>query len=184
MNYSFEEIDKFIENKLSTNGFAIRLITQQLLENRLDDIMLFVNSVIHEYSIDYNWQLLEKDYFINPLNQKFKYSFFIERIDTSEICFLNFSSMYGEVLHNHCTYAGQKYRGFNLAKYHIVYLCNTALKNNIILQEGYWPKHNNGSIVLFLKMGWKIEDIRKNGTQLFMLANNQFVRDNVYGMLR
>ncbi len=61
-------------------------------------------------------------------------------------------------------------RNFNFAKYHIIKLCQTGLDNGITHQEGFWPKNNNGSIILFLKMGWEIQSIRNN-KELFMTAD-------------
>jgi hypothetical protein len=177
------EIETYVVERLDQNGYRIIMITEKLLNERLDEISDFVNTVILEHERNYNWETLGNDYFRNPLVEKFSYSYLIESKVNSEICFVNFSSLYDNVLHNHCTYSHKNHRGKNLAKYHLLLLCNSAVKNNIRSQEGYWPKKNNGSIILFLRMGWEIEEIRKNGTQLFMVCDNLKVRDRLRQML-
>ena len=112
---------------------------------------------------------------------KWKYSFAIFN-KNDEICFLNFSSAYGNIIHNHCTYALKETRNFNFAKYHIIKLCQTGLDNGITHQEGFWPKNNNGSIILFLKIGWEIQSIRNN-KELFMTADLVKVRNRTYTLL-
>lgn len=173
----------FIDNALKIEGLCIKVIDQLTMQVRLDEIMIFVNNIRAEFSKTYGWQREEKDYFLNPLNKKFTYSFLIETIETNEICFINFTSVYDTILHSHGTYVKERYRNQNLAKYHMLKICTKALEDGYEMQDGYWPKQNNGSIILHLKMGWKIEDIRKNGTQLYMIANNMEVRNRVFEML-
>ena len=175
--------DDFVDNSLMCRGLCIKPISQLTMQSRLNEIMGFVNSIRVEYNKAYGWKPENKEYFLNPLNQKFKYSLLIENIQTKEICLVNFTSIYINILHTHGTYVSKNYRNQDLAKYHMLKICNMAIANGIQMQEGYWPKHNNGSIILHLKMGWRIEEIRKNGTQLYMKADNKEVRDNVYKML-
>jgi hypothetical protein len=90
--------------------------------------------------------------------------------------------VYGNIIHNHCTYARKDTRNFNLAKLHIIKLCQTGLDNGFTHQEGLWPKTNNKSIILFLKMGWQIESIRNN-KELFMIADLEKVRNQTYELI-
>ncbi len=181
MDYNNIDFHKFVDEKLAESGHKIVLITEDFLKSRLDDIMAHVNGIRTEYAGLYGWKAESKEYFLNGLNDKWKYSFTILN-DKAEIRFLNFSSVYGDIIHNHCTYAHKDTRGLNFAKLHIIKLCQTGLDNGFTHQEGFWPKHNNGSIILFLKMGWKIEEIR-NKTDLFMIADLFDVRNSTYKLL-
>ncbi|MCC6865846.1 MAG: hypothetical protein IT280_06755 [Ignavibacteria bacterium] len=172
---------KFVENKLSEKGFTIRLINKELMENRLIDFMKFVNEIRKEFEIKYGWNQENEEYFLNPMNNKWKFSYTILN-SFNEICFVNFSSVYKDIIHNHATYAAKDYRKNDFAKLHIIKLCQTGIDEGFTHQEGYWPKNNNGSIILFLKMGWKIESIR-NDRDLFMISNLKEVRDKTYKLL-
>ncbi|MBZ0202745.1 MAG: hypothetical protein IT281_01810 [Ignavibacteria bacterium] len=175
------DFHSFVDDKLAEKGFRIKTITKDLMESRVDDFMNFVNSIRIEYHILYGWNKENKDYFLNPLIDKWKYSFTI--LDSKdEICFVNFSSVYNEIIHNHCTYARQDTRNFNFAKLHIIKLCQTGLDNGFSQQEGYWPKKNKGSIILFLRMGWQIEDLR-NKQELYMTADLKSVRNKTYQLI-
>lgn len=172
---------RFVDEQLAEKGFRIVLITKELMDERIDDFMAFVNGIRTEYSKIYGWQTESREYFLNGLNDKWKYSFAVIN-EKNELCFVNFSSVYGDIIHNHCTYARKDTRNFNFAKLHIIKLCQTGLDNGFTHQEGYWPKHNNGSIILFMKMGWKIESIRNN-TDLFMIADLEKVRNQTYELV-
>lgn len=173
----------FVDQELNKKGFMIQQITEDYMNRRLPDIMRFVNSILVEYSAVYGWKPESEAYFLNGLDRKWDFSFAIEQIADHEICFVNFSSVYGNSIHYHGTYAASKHRGQGFAKYHMIKLCQVGIDAGFVHQEGYWPKHNNGSISLHLKMGWKIEEIRKQGTQLFLIANLEEVRDRVYEMV-
>jgi hypothetical protein len=181
MEYTGINFHEFVDSALAKNGFKIVLISKQVMESRIDDIMSFVNSIRNEHFEVYGWKEESREYFLNPLNDKWKYSFMILN-QKDEICFLNFSSVYDKIIHNHCTYARKDTRGFNFAKLHIIKLCQTGLDNGFTHQEGFWPKSNNGSIILFLKMGWKIQNIR-NDQELFMIADLEKVRNQTYGLV-
>ncbi len=112
---------------------------------------------------------------------KWKYSFVILN-SKQEICFLNFSSVYGVIIHNHCTFARKDTRGLDFAKMQIIKLCQAGIDNGFTHQEGYWPKSNNGSIILFLKMGWQIKSIRDD-IELFMTADLVKVRNQTYELV-
>jgi hypothetical protein len=171
----------FVDEKLAENGFKIALITKELMESRVDDFMSFVNGIRIEHNDIYGWGAEPKEYFLNGLTDKWKYSFTVMN-SHNELCFVNFSSVYGDIIHNHCTYAGKDTRSFNFAKLHIIKLCQTGLDNGFTHQEGFWPKNNNGSIILFLKMGWQIDSIRNN-KELFMTADLEKVRNRTYDLV-
>lgn len=180
-NISGINFHEFVDNSLSRNGYKILLITEKLMSERIDDFMNFVNGIRKEYSGLYGWAEESKDYFLNGLCDKWKFSYVITD-NNNKISFVNFSSVYKDIIHNHCTYAGKNTRGLNFAKLHIVKLCQTGLDNGFKYQEGYWPKNNNGSIILFLKMGWEIQNIR-NDKELFMTADLEKVRNRTYELL-
>ena len=151
------------------------------MKTRLSDFMAFVNGIRREYRELYEWQEENEQYFLDGLVDKWKYSFSIMN-DNDDIFFVNFSSVYGDVLHNHCTYAHRDTRNLNFAKLQIIKLCQTGLDNGFRYQEGYWPKNNNRSIILFLKMGWQIESIRE-GSQVLMKADLEKVRNQTYELI-
>lgn len=173
-----EDYHRFVDTELARNNFRIVHITKELMESRTDDFMNFVNSIRKEYSSAYGWSEESREYFLNPLKDKFKFSFTVLN-SKDEICFVNFSSVYDKIIHNHCTYARKDTRSFNFAKLHIIKLCQAGLDAGFTHQEGFWPKTNNGSIILFLKMGWQIDSIR-NDKELFMLADLEKVRNQTY----
>lgn len=179
--YSQIDFHKFVDDNLASNGFRIMNVKEELMQNRLDDFMNFVNGIRLEYKNLYGWNAETPEYFLNGLIDKWKYSFTIlNRKD--EICFLNFSSVYRDILHTHCSYAGKQTRNLNFAKLHMIKIAQTGLDNGYKQQSGYWPKNNNGSIILYLKMGWEIQSIR-NDKELFMKADLVKVRNMTYDLL-
>jgi hypothetical protein len=100
----------------------------------------------------------------------------------SNIRFVNFTSISEGKLNNHFTFAHKNTRGLSLAKLHIIKLCQTGLDNGYAKQIGYWPKKNNGSIILFLKMGWEISRIREDDI-LIMEADNAKIVSQTYKLL-
>lgn len=180
-DYSKIDFHKFVSAKLSENGFQILNITQDLMEKRVDDFMNFVNGIRTEHGQLYGWGAESREYFLNGLVDKWKYSFTIVN-KSNDLCFVNFSSVYGDIIHNHCTYARKETRNFNFAKLHIIKLCQTGIDNGFTHQEGFWPKNNNGSIILFLKMGWEIQSLRNN-KELFMKADLEKVRNRTYDLI-
>ena len=171
----------FVDEQLALNKYRIKLVTEQMMKERTDDFMNFVNGIRNEHKDIYGWGTETREYFLNGLTDKWKFSFTIIN-EKDELCFVNFSSVYGPIIHNHCTFARKDTRGFNFAKLHIIKLCQTGLDHGFTEQEGYWPKNNNRSIILFLKMGWQIESIRKD-TELFMKANLEKVRNQTYQLV-
>ena len=180
-DYTDINFHNFVDQKLAENGFFIRLITKELMEQRTDDFMNFVNDIRLEHKDIYGWGAEPREYFLNGLVDKWKYSFAILNQD-NKICFINFSSVYGNIIHNHCTYAAKNTRGYNFAKLHIIKICQTGIDNGFTHQEGFWPKNNNGSIILFLKMGWQIDSMRNN-KELFMIAELEKVRNRTYELV-
>jgi len=180
-DYSKIDFHKFADESLAENGFKIRVISKELMEQRVNDFMNFINGIRTEYNDLYGWKTEPKEYFLNGLVDKWKFSFTVMN-GKDELCFVNFSSAYGDIIHNHCTYARKETRSFNFAKLHIIKLCQTGLDHGFTHQEGFWPKNNNRSIILFLKMGWQIESIRNN-KELFMIADLQKVRNQTYELV-
>lgn len=173
---------QYVDEKLSENGYKITAITEKIMNSRLDDFMSFVNQIRSEYSRIYDWQVESREYFLNGLADKWKYSFTITDMNDN-ICFVNFSSVYNDIIHNHCTYSGSNYRNLGFAKLHMIKLCQTGLDNGFSWQEGYWPVTNNSSIVLFLKMGWQIDKVIEEKGYLLMKANLEIVRDKTFNLL-
>ena len=175
------DFHKFVDDNLEKKGYTIRTADENFINTRLGDLMQFVNGIIGEYSKEYEWTPVNDQFFLNPMVDKWKFSFVILNAK-QEICFLNFSSVYGDIIHNHCTFARKDTRGLDFAKLHIIKLCQTGIDNGFTHQEGYWPKNNNRSIILFLKMGWQIKNIR-NDKELFMTADLIKVRNQTYELV-
>lgn len=146
---------------------------------RLEEIMTFVNEIRAEYSQAYGWSEETKEYFLNPMDRKWLFSFLIEKGQSGEICFISFASVYGDKIHVHFTYTKKEFRNLGLAKLHSIKLCQTGLDRGFTCLEGYIPKHNNNSIRLYMKMGWKVESMR-NGQELFIGADLKKARDQTY----
>lgn len=180
-DYTKIDFHEFVDKNLAERGFRILPADEHFVTSRLGDLMTFVNGVISEYALEYKWNTVEEQFFLNPLVNKWKYSFVILN-SKDEICFLNFSSVKGPIIHNHCTFARKDTRGYNFAKLQIIKLCQTGIDNGFTHQEGYWPKNNNRSIILFLKMGWEIDNIRNN-QELMMIADLVKVRNRTYDLI-
>lgn len=181
MDINSVNFHEFVSAKLAENGYKIVLITKELMESRLDDFMNFVNDIRKEHEVIYGWKSESKEYFLNPLADKWKFSYTIMN-EQDELCFVNFSSVYDKIIHNHCTYARKDSRNYNFAKLHNIKLCQTGLDEGFTHQEGFWPKKNNGSIILFMRMGWEIDSIRNN-KELFMIADLEKVRNRTYDLV-
>jgi hypothetical protein len=180
---SNENINKFIDLNLKSKNLEIIQITYDVMNTRFEEIKTFVNSVISEFSDEYGWKEESDQYFLNPLDRKFRYSYLIQNKDTKKICFVSFASIYFNKLHLHFAFGDSKYRNLGLGKLSQLNLYNEALKERIEMMDAYWPKHNNGSIILFLKIGWKIEEIRKEGTQIYMLGDIKTCFNNLITIL-
>ncbi len=118
---------------------------------------------------------------MNPLKDKFKYSFCI--LDSNnEIRFVDFASISDNKINNHFVFASKNTRGMNLAKYHIIKLSQTGLDNGYTEQIGYFSKKNNRSIILFLRMGYEISHIREDGLIIAYAKSERVIRQT-YEML-
>jgi hypothetical protein len=177
------DFHRFVDDELLVNGFRVCRITNEYMIARLDDIMSLVNGTRTEYASSYGWNVEPREYFLNGLDRKWDFSFAVEAISTGTLCFVSLSSVYGDILHIHCAYAAGKYRGASLGKLLNIKLCQAGLDAGFSRIEGYWPKQNNGSIILFLRMGWHIEDLRKQGTQLLLVADLMKARNQTYHLL-
>jgi hypothetical protein len=150
------------------------------MERRLDDLMRFVNVIRDEYGAKYGWVHETREYFLNGLNRKWDFSFCVEESRSERIALLSLTSVYSEVLHTHCVYAGKAYRSLGLGKFQQIKVCQTGLDAGFARIEGYWPKNNNGSLIFALRMGWQVQDLRKKGTQLLLVADLEHTRDEAY----
>ncbi len=178
-NFSNIDFDKFVEDELTVHGFKIITITEDLMAKRLEDFMTFVNGIRNEYKDQYGWNEETKEYFLAGMVKKWDYSICI--VDKNDkLLLVNFSSVYpGNILHNHCTYVSKIARNKDLAKLYMIKIAQKALNNGIKVYDGYWPINNNGSIILFLKMGWEIKSLRK-GKELYLAADLINARDKAY----
>ena len=57
----------FVNDRLAARGFSLRLVTENLMLERLDDFMNFVNSVRREHQNRYHWNEESRDYFLKEL---------------------------------------------------------------------------------------------------------------------
>lgn len=138
MNSEFD-FNRFLESELKKSRLKIIPASENYCLDNSENLLSFININRNEYSADYGWEQESKEYILNPLQNKFKFSYVILN-ETDEICFLNFTSVYDKILHNHCTYASSNYRSKGLAKLHMIKLCSEALNNGFEFQEGYWPR--------------------------------------------
>ena len=181
---TLQELEKVIHDVLKSKGLRFVGLTEEIQRNRTNEIINFTNAVIKEYKAEYCWNEINEEYLSKYFLDKFSFSFLIEEIQTKKIAFLNISSNYNNSIHYHCTYVGAEYRNLGLAKLHMLYMVVLAKRKGLSTFEGYWPKKNNGSICLHLKMGWSIEDLRKNGTQLFLVGNTENIYSKTIELLK
>ncbi|MBZ0201450.1 MAG: hypothetical protein K8I03_00380 [Ignavibacteria bacterium] len=174
---------EFVERELGQTGLKIVHVTEDLIKKDLQKFSKFINDAFAEYYDLYKWRRsADEAYLLNPLRDKFKFSFCI--FDSHEnIKFINFTSILEGKLNNHFTFADRDTRGMNLAKYHIIKLCRTGIDSGYPEQIGYWPRNNNRSIILYLKMGCEISHINEQGL-LIMNADNAKVSESAYRMLQ
>jgi hypothetical protein len=179
-----DQIDyhKFVDDELAKRGLRIQLITEQYMNENIRRLSTFINDGFAEYYDVYHWRKhADDDYLLNPLTDKFKYSFCILNTK-NEIKFVDFCSVLDRKLNNHFVFTSKDVRGINLAKYHIIKLSQTGLDNGINEHIGYFSNKNNGSIILFLRMGYEISHIREDGL-IIAYANSEKVIANTYKML-
>ena len=176
-----KDFHRFVNEQLFARNCKIIRITREFMLNRIEDIMDFVNSIRLEYRDQYDWQPEHREYFSRELIDKWKFSFAVVN-ESNTFYLINFSSVYDNIIHNHCTYILKSKRNLDLAKIHMLELCQTGIDNGFTKQEGYFPKNNNGSIALHLKMGWEIISLRNN-KDLLMQADLETVRSRTYNLL-
>jgi hypothetical protein len=179
----YHTINNEISSFLLLKGFRIIPISKDIMKERLSEIKFFMNTIISEYSEIYGWKEENDEYFLNPLDRKFDFSFMIEHIDTCKICFVSISSIYDNVLHLHSFFGSKEFRNFGLGKIIQLRMANEALVHSLSEMSAYTPRINNKSIILFLKMGWQIMEIRKNNTQIYLKADTKVVLNNLFKML-
>lgn len=169
----------FAEQELRKKGFIIKPLDEDYMNKRLDECMDFVNNILNEYKESYNfWDLKTKEYFLNPLDRKFDYSFVIED-KFNNIAFIQFASVYGEKIHRHLTFTKKEYRNQGLIKLHQIKLCQWGIDNGFKEQEAFCDLNNNGSLIVFLKMGFKITGIRKE-IQAAISGDLKNIRDTTF----
>lgn len=183
MNNNSNFFHNFVESELKKKGLNIKLLTEEYIKLRLTDVMNFVNGILNEFKDNYKlWTPKSIEWFLNPMEKKWEYSYLIEN-HNKKICLLNFSSVYGEILHTHCTYVNKEYRNFGLNKLHKIKICQKGIDDNFYKYEGIWDKNNNGSIILYLKMGFKIENMRKS-EQIIMMGDLYDIRNRAFNLYK
>jgi hypothetical protein len=172
------DLDRFVAAELDKHDLKLVQITEELMVSRLSDIMQFVNAIRTEYSSKYGWSIENKEYFLNPMDRKFSYSYLIEN-KNRKILILSLFSVYTKTIHNHCTYSDKEYRNLGLAKLLLMNLCTKAIKDGLETYSGFFPKGNNGSLILFLKLGLRI-DYMRNNSEIFGTCNLKEMANNAY----
>ena len=152
---------KFVDSKLASDGFKIVLIDRSYMNENLSSIKHFVNIIRNEFKKVYGWEEENDEYFLNPLVDKWKYSYDIIN-NSGIICMLSINSRYNECIHLHTVLVKKEYRNSGLSKYMLLKTAVTAYENDINKLELYCQKNNNGALILYLRMGFKIETIRNN----------------------
>ncbi len=171
----------FVDHELSKKNFRIIKITEKLINERLNEIAEFVNSIRKEYSLLYGWTEETMDYFLNPMVRKFEFSFLMEKEDNKEIAFISFASVYNNSIHHHFYYAGKNYRNLGLAKLHAIKLSQTCIDQRFKELHAYAHKKNSNSIRLLLSLGYEIESIRSS-SEVFFIADLKNIRDSAYNL--
>jgi|SRR3990170_5202431 len=180
-DYSKIDFHSFVDNRLNEIGYRLLHITKDVLNERIDDIMKFVNSTRIEFNEKYGWEEETREYFFNDMVDKWKYSYGIVN-EKDEICLLNFSSVYGDIIHYHFIYTRPDLRGISLAKLHFIKLNQVCLENGYMEMELYCPKNNNRGIILYMRLGWEIQSIRNN-KELLMRCDLEKVRNKAYELI-
>lgn len=176
------DYNNFIDTELSKMGLRIELITEEVMKKELREFSKFINDAFEEYYEVYKWRKhADDEYLLNPLVDKFKYSFCIKD-KNNNIALADFASVTDGMINHHIIFTAKEHRGKNLAKYHSIKLCKTALENGLQKMIGYFSRKNNGSIILHLKLGYEISHIREDGL-IIAYADIETVLKNSYTML-
>lgn len=176
-------VNQIINSFLNSNNLDLIQINENYLKNNLGEIKTFVNNIILEHKDKYNWELLDDEYFINPLINKFNFSYLLKDNKTNKIVFINFSSQYNDLIHSHFWFCHPNYRGKNLARIITLNLTRVAKQFNLTKINAYWPINNKGSLILFMKLGFIINDLIKNKTQIVMESNVKNLEINIINSL-
>lgn len=172
----------YVDKELDKLGLKIELITEELMKKDLRKFSKFINDSFEEYYEIYRWRKhADDDYLLNPLTDKFKFSFCIKNAE-DKLVLADFASVTEGKINHHIIFTAKEYRGKNLAKYHSIKLCKTALENNYKELIGYFSKKNNRSIILHLKLGYEISHIREDGL-IISYADIETVLKSAYKML-
>jgi len=73
-DYSKIDFHSFVDNRLNEIGYRLLHITKDVLNERIDDIMKFVNSTRIEFNEKYGWEEETREYFFNDMVDKWKYA--------------------------------------------------------------------------------------------------------------
>jgi GNAT superfamily N-acetyltransferase len=173
---------EFVDTELKKLGLRIELITEDIMKRDIRKFSEFINAAFAEYYEVYKWRKhADDDYLLNPLIDKFKFSFCIRDSDDN-LVLVDFASVVDNRINHNFVFTAKKHRGRNLAKYQFIKLCQTALDNGYREQVRYFSKKNNGSIILHLKMGFEISHIKDDGL-LVATADNARIIENTYNAL-
>jgi hypothetical protein len=173
---------RYVDEELGKLGLRIELITKNMMKKNIRKFSKFINDAFAEYYEVYKWRKnADDEYLLNPLKDKFKFSYCI--LDSDDVLRLvDFASVLDGRINHHFVFTAKNSRGMNLAKYHSIKLCQTAIENGYTEQIGYFSKKNTGSIILHLKMGYEISHIREDGL-IIGYANNAKIIANTYKLL-
>lgn len=172
------DIEHFIDSELKSKGLRINLLTEYVMRERLNDIMTFENNIRLEYKDKYKIDIKDENYFLNPMDRKFSFSYFIDN-ENKEILSLSLVSVYNDKLHMHSMFTKSNSRNIGIGKLMYMKVCNNGYDKGLKQFEGYWPKNNNGSIILGLRIGMEIQSIR-NGIEVFMIGDLLIIINNAY----
>jgi GNAT superfamily N-acetyltransferase len=173
---------EFVDTELKKLGLRIELISEDIMKRDIRKFSEFINTAFAEYYEVYKWRKhADDDYLLNPLKDKFKFSFCIRNRD-NDLVLVDFASVIDGKINHNFVFTAKKYRGRNLAKYHFIKLSQTALDNGYKEQIRYFSKKNNGSIILHLRMGFELSHIKEDGL-LVATADNARILQNAYNML-
>jgi GNAT superfamily N-acetyltransferase len=177
------DISPFVRERLGALGYGIGRLDEHTMRERLVEVAALVNGVRREHESAYGWGPEEESYFLAPMNRKWEFSFHVSTLGGGRMVFVGISSVYGTRLHLHSQFTARECRGLGIGKFHMAYLCDHALKAGIGEIEAYTPRTNSKAVMFFLSTGWQIEDLRKNGSQLFLVGKTDVVRDTSISLL-
>ncbi len=173
---------KFVDDELAILGLRIELITLDIMKRDIRKFSEFINNAFAEYYEVYKWRKhADDEYLLNPLTEKFQFSFCI-RNAAQELKLVCIASIKDGRISNHFVFTSKDMRSKNLAKYHAIKLAQTAIDSGYKELIGYFSKKNNRSIILHLKIGFEISHIREDGL-IIGYADNAVILENTYRML-